>query len=60
MGDLSEVVAGMPAEEKKLIHASQTASHKTLPAPEPPFSICNVTGREREGRGSGTAHAIKT
>jgi hypothetical protein len=36
-GDHSEIVAGRPAEQKQLIHASQTAAHKTLSAPEPPF-----------------------
>jgi hypothetical protein len=32
--------------------------HKTLSAPESPYSLCNVT--DREWGGSGTAHAIKT
>jgi hypothetical protein len=48
MGDHSEVVAGRPAEKKQLIPASQTAAHKTLSAPEAPFSLCDVTDRERE------------
>jgi hypothetical protein len=48
MGDHSEIAAGRAAEEKQLIHASQTAAHKKLSAPEPPFSLCKVTERERE------------
>jgi hypothetical protein len=48
MGDYSEIVAGRPAEQKQLIHASQTAAHKTLSAPESRFSLCNVMDRERE------------
>jgi hypothetical protein len=59
MGDHSEIDSGKPAEQKQSIHASQTAAHKTLPAPKSPFSLCNVMDREREG-GSGIAHAIKT
>jgi hypothetical protein len=49
MRDHSEIVAGRPTEQKHLIHASHTAAHKTLSAPESPFSICNVMDREREG-----------
>jgi hypothetical protein len=51
MGDHSEIVAGRPAEQKQLIRASQTAAHKTLSAPESPFSLSNVTDREKERRG---------
>ena len=46
-GDHCWIVAGMPAELKQLIHASQTAAHKTLSAPESPLSLCYVTDRER-------------
>jgi hypothetical protein len=46
MGDQSEIVAGRPAKQKQLIHASQIAAHKTSSAPESPFSLCNVTDRE--------------
>jgi hypothetical protein len=49
MGDHSEIVAGRPAEEKQLVHASQTAAHKTLSAPESPFSLCKVTSERRVG-----------
>jgi hypothetical protein len=51
MGDNSEIVAGRPAEQKQLIHASQTATHKTLPARGSPFSLCNITDQEREREG---------
>jgi hypothetical protein len=47
MGDHSEIVAGSPAEQKQPIHVSQTAAHKTLSAPESPFSLCNVMDREK-------------
>jgi hypothetical protein len=50
MGDHSEIVAGSPAELKQLIRASETATHKTLSAPESPFSLCNFTDREKERR----------
>ena len=53
------IVAGMPAEQKQLIHGSQIAVHKTPFAPESPLSFCSVTHRERRG-GGGTAHAHKT
>jgi hypothetical protein len=43
------IVAGMPAEQKQLIHASQIAAHKTLSAPESPLSLCYFTDRERRG-----------
>jgi hypothetical protein len=46
---LSEIAAGRPPEQKQLILASQTEAHKTPPPPESPFSLCNVTDREREG-----------
>jgi hypothetical protein len=49
MGDHSEIVARRPADQKQLIHASQTAAHKTLSAPESPFSLHNVTDREGGG-----------
>jgi hypothetical protein len=49
MWDHSETAAGRPAEEKQLIQASQTAAHKTLSAPESPFSLCNVTDQEWGG-----------
>jgi hypothetical protein len=58
MPNHSEIVAGRPAEEKQLIHASQTAAHKTLSAPGSTFSFCNVTDRAREE--VGIAYAIKT
>ena len=48
-GDHCWIVAGMPTEQKQLIHASQNAVHKTLFAPESPLSFCSVTGRERRG-----------
>jgi hypothetical protein len=51
MGDQSEIVAGRLAEEKQLIHTSQTAAHETLSASDSPFSFCNVTNRERGGWG---------
>ena len=47
-GDHCWIVAGMSAEPKQLIHASQIAAHKTLSAPESPLSLCYVTDRERE------------
>jgi hypothetical protein len=50
MGDHSEIVAGRPAEQKQLIHASQTAVYKTLSASKSPVSLCNVTGREKKRR----------
>jgi hypothetical protein len=53
MGDRSEIVAGMSAEQKQVIHASQTAAHKTLSALESPFSLYNVTDREKDGEGEG-------
>jgi hypothetical protein len=59
MGYHSKIVAGRPPEQKQLIHASQTAALKTLSAPESPFSLCNVTDREREGGGNGIAYAIR-
>jgi len=43
------IVAGMPAEQKQLIRASQIAAHKTPSAPESPLSLCYVTDRERRG-----------
>jgi hypothetical protein len=43
------IVAGMPGEQKRLIHASQFAAHETLSAPESPLSLCYVTDRERRG-----------
>jgi hypothetical protein len=49
-GDHSEIVAGRPAEQKQLICASQTAAHKTLSAPELPFSLCNIMNQEKERR----------
>jgi hypothetical protein len=57
MGDHSEIIAGRLTEQKQLIHASQTAAHKTLSAPESPFSFCNVTDRKREG-GNGIGPAV--
>jgi hypothetical protein len=59
LADHSEIVAGRPAEQKQLIHASQIAPHKTLSVLDSPFSLCNVTDREKEV-GNGIAHAIKT
>jgi hypothetical protein len=56
MPNHSEIVAGRPVEQKQLIHASQTAAHKTLSAPESPFSFYSFTDRER----SGIAHAIES
>jgi hypothetical protein len=49
MRDHSEIVAGRPAEQKQLIHVSQTAAHKTLSALESPFAIFEVTDREGKG-----------
>jgi len=49
MGDHCWIVAGMPAEQKQLIRASQIAAHKTPSAPESPLSLCYVTDRERRG-----------
>jgi hypothetical protein len=43
MGDHSEIVAGRLAEQKELIHTSQTAANKTLSTPESPFPLRNVT-----------------
>jgi len=43
------IVAGMPTEQKQLIHASQIAVHKKLFAPESPLSFYSVTDRERRG-----------
>jgi hypothetical protein len=43
------IVAGMPAEQKQLIHASQIAVRKTLFAPESPLSFCSLTDWERKG-----------
>ena len=40
------IVAGMPTEQKQLIHASQIAVHKTLFAPGSPLSFCSITDRE--------------
>jgi hypothetical protein len=51
-GDHTEIVAGRPAEQKQLIHALQTATHKVLTAPESPFTDWE--------RGSGTSNAIRT
>jgi hypothetical protein len=49
MGNHSEFVAGRLAEQKQLIHTSQTAAQKTLSAPESPFSfVTSRTNRERE------------
>jgi hypothetical protein len=42
-----ETVAGSPAEQKQLIRTSQAAAHITPSVPESPFSLCNVTDRER-------------
>ena len=49
MGDHCWIVAGMPAEQKQLIRASQIAAHKTPSAPESPLSLCYFTDRERRG-----------
>ena len=49
LGDHCWIVAGMPAEQKQLIHASQIAAHETPSAPESPLSLCYVTDRERRG-----------
>jgi len=46
-GDHCWIVAGMPAEQKQLIRASQIAAHKTPSAPKSPLSLCYVTDRER-------------
>jgi len=43
------IVAGMPAEKKQLIRASQIAAHKMPSAPESPLSLCYVTDWERRG-----------
>ena len=48
-GDHCWIVAGMPAEQKQLIRASQIAAHKTPSAPESPLSLCYGTDRERRG-----------
>jgi hypothetical protein len=48
MEDHTEIVVGRPAKEKQLIHTSQTAAHETFCTRESPFSLCNVTDRERE------------
>jgi hypothetical protein len=56
MEDHSEIVAGRPTEEKQLIHTSKLQAHKTFSAPVSPFSLSNITDRER----SGIAHAIET
>jgi hypothetical protein len=45
MGVHSEIVAGKPAEQKQTIHAMKIAAHKTLSAPELPFSPYNVMDR---------------
>ena len=58
MVDHCWIAAGMPAEQKQLIRASQIAAHKTPSAPESPLSLCYVTDRER--RGEWIAHAHKT
>ena len=50
MGDHCWIVAGMLAEHKQLIHASQIGAHKTLSAPESPLSLCYVTDRESRGK----------
>jgi hypothetical protein len=47
-GNHNEIVFGRPAEEKQLVHTSKTAAHKTLSAPESPFSLCNVMDQEKE------------
>jgi len=47
MGNHCWIVAGMPAEPKQLIRASQIAAHKTPSVPESPLSLCYVTVRER-------------
>jgi hypothetical protein len=44
------IVAGMPVEQKQLIHALQIAAHKTLSAPESPLSLCLRQNRERRGK----------
>jgi len=49
LGDHCWIVAGMSAEQKQLIRASQIAAHKTPSAPESPLSLCYVTIRERRG-----------
>jgi len=49
MGDHCWIDAGMPAEQKQLIRASQIAAHKTPSAPKSPLSYCYVTDRERRG-----------
>jgi len=49
MGDHCWIVAGMTAEQKQLIRASQIAARKTPSAPESPLSLCYVTDRERRG-----------
>jgi hypothetical protein len=51
MADHSEIVAGRPAEEKQLIHASQTAADKMLSAPSRHFLF--VTSRTERGGGVG-------
>jgi len=43
------IVAGMSAEQKQLIHASQNAVYKTLFAPESPLSFCSVHVGWRRG-----------
>jgi len=48
-GDHCWIVAGLPAEQKQLIRASQTAAHKTPSARESPLSLCYVTDWERRG-----------
>jgi len=49
MGEHCWIVAGMPAEQKQLIRASQIAAHKMPSAPESPLSLCYVTDWERRG-----------
>jgi hypothetical protein len=56
-GNHSEFVAGRPADQKQLLHASQIAALQTLFATESPFPFCNFMDRERGGNGN--VHAIK-
>jgi hypothetical protein len=46
-GDHCWIVTGIPAEQKRLIHDSQTAANKTPSGPESPLSLYDVTDRER-------------
>ena len=53
-GDHCWIVAGIPAKQKQLIHASRIAARKTLSTRKSPLPICYDT--EEEGRGIAQAH----